>query len=218
MATTGNPPAIFDPTPNPPHPYFADLYTFNWKQLSFELPAIGAISIALCLVVGVLVGHPSAGLIAGGGAMTVAFGVNQRIADSRIAPMIFAAFAMFLSTLVGMTVGHNGYSLLLASAIWSFIYGLLTARAAGVAWVGQQAAVTLFVTSAFPAGPEPPSPAPSSFSPAPRSRPSSPPLSSASSPSLNLASWNSITSPSAAHSTTPRTCSSTLNLNPAAVY
>ena len=60
---------------------------------------------------------------------------------------------MFVSTLVGMTVGHHGYLLLLASAVWSFVYGLLSARAAGLAWVGQQAAVTLFVTSAFPAGP-----------------------------------------------------------------
>nr|WP_246302144.1 FUSC family protein [Granulicella arctica] len=50
-----------------------------------------------------------------------------------------------------MTVGHQGFTLLIAAAIWSFLYGLLTARAAGISWVGQQAAVTLLVTSAFPA-------------------------------------------------------------------
>ena len=153
MAATETPSSVLNTSAGLPHPFFADLYTFDWEKLSFKVPAIGAVPIALCLVTGVLVGHPSAGLIAGGGAMTVALGVHQRIADSRVAPMIFATLAMFLSTLVGMTVGHHGYSLLLASAIWSFVYGLLTARAAGVAWVGQQAAVTLFVTSAFPAGP-----------------------------------------------------------------
>jgi hypothetical protein len=32
------------------------------------------------------------------------------------------------------------------------IYGVLTIRNAGLAWVGQQAAITLFVASAFPMG------------------------------------------------------------------
>jgi hypothetical protein len=140
-------------TTAPAHPYFADLYTFDWHGVSVGVAAIGSIAVAICLVAGVLLGHPSAGLIAGGGAMTVGFGVNQRIADSRLWPMIAATFAMFLSTLVGMVVGHHGFSILAAAALWSFAYGLLTARAAGLAWVGQQAAVTLLVSSAFPAGP-----------------------------------------------------------------
>jgi len=133
------------------HGYFADLYTFDWANLSLHIPLICSVAIALCLLVGAAIGHPSAGLIAGGGAMTVGFGINQRIADSRLWPMIAATLAMFVSTIAGMMVGHRGLTLLLAAAIWSFAYGLLTARAAGISWVGQQAAVTLLVTSAFPA-------------------------------------------------------------------
>jgi hypothetical protein len=133
------------------HGYFADLYTFDWSNLNFRVPVICSLAIALCLVGGVLIGHPAAGLIAGGGAMTVGFGINQRIADSRLWPMIAATVVMFISTMVGMIAGHQGLTLLLASALWSFAYGLLTARAAGVSWVGQQAAVTLLVTTAFPA-------------------------------------------------------------------
>jgi hypothetical protein len=132
--------------------YLADIYTFDWKELSFRTPLIGVISIGLCLFIGVMVGHPSAGLIAGGGAFTIGFGINQRIADSRLWPMIAATGAMFVSTLIGMLVGHRGFTLVLAAAIWGFAYGILTARAAGVSWVGQQAAITLFVASAFPAG------------------------------------------------------------------
>jgi hypothetical protein len=147
MPTTSNP-----PTPAR-HGYLADIYTFDWKQLSFHTPAIGIIAIALCLFAGVILGHPSAGLIAGGGAFTIGFGVNQRIADSRLWPMIAATFAMFFSTLVGMLAGHRGITLILAAAVWGFTYGILTARASGISWVGQQAAITLFVASAFPAGP-----------------------------------------------------------------
>ena len=144
-------------TSNPPAPaargYLADIYTFDWKQFSFRVPAIGTIAVGLCLFSGVILGHPSAGLIAGGGAFTVGFGVNQRIADSRLWPMIAATGAMFVSTLIGMLAGHRGITLVLAATVWGFTYGILTARAAGISWVGQQSAITLFVASAFPAGP-----------------------------------------------------------------
>ncbi|GGG76864.1 FUSC family protein [Edaphobacter dinghuensis] len=142
-------------TANPPAPvrrgYLADIYTFDWKAFSFRTPLIGVLAIAVCLFVGILCGHPSAGLIAGGGAFTIGFGVNQRIADSRLWPMIAATAAVFLSTMIGMLVGHRGFTLVLAAALWGFIYGILTARAAGISWVGQQSAITLFVASAFPA-------------------------------------------------------------------
>ena len=136
----------------PTHPgYFADLYTFHWREISLQTSLIAIIAVAVSLVGGVLIGHPAAGLITGGGAMTVGFGLNQRISDSRLWPMIWATLAMAASTFIGMLAGHEGYALIFLSAAWAFGYGILTARAAGIAWVGQQAAVTLLVTSAFPA-------------------------------------------------------------------
>ncbi len=148
-ASASNPPAVSAATAH--RGYFADLYTFDWSKLSLRVPSVCSLAILICLAVGVLVGHPAAGLIAGGGAMTIGFGVNQRIADSRLWPMIGATLAMFLSTVVGMVAGHRGFTLLLVAALWSFAYGLLTGRAAGLGWVGQQAAVVLLVTTAFPA-------------------------------------------------------------------
>ena len=133
------------------HGFFADLYTFNWSALTTRTSLICSVAVAWCLIGGVLLGHPSAGLIAGGGAFTIGFGINQRIADSRLWPMIAATLAMFVSTVVGMMAGHRGVTLLFAAALWSFAYGLLTGRAAGLGWVGQQASVVLIVTSAFPA-------------------------------------------------------------------
>lgn len=134
------------------HGYLADIYTFVWNQLSFRTSLIGAVAVGLCLFAGIFAGHPSAGLIAGGGAFTIGFGVNQRIADSRVWPMVAATGAMFLSTLIGMIIGHHGFLLVVAATVWGFVYAILTARAAGISWVGQQAAITLFVSTAFPAG------------------------------------------------------------------
>ncbi|GGA64417.1 hypothetical protein GCM10011507_15040 [Edaphobacter acidisoli] len=131
--------------------YLADIYTFDWNQFRFSTSLIGMVAVGCCLFIGALVGHPSAGLIAGGGAFTIGFGINQRIADSRLWPMLAATGAMFLSTLIGMLIGHHGVLLVLTASLWGFVYAILTARAAGVSWVGQQAAITLFVSSAFPA-------------------------------------------------------------------
>jgi hypothetical protein len=137
----------------PPH-FLADLYTFDWKVMEFRLPAVGAAAVALCLVIGIGFGHPGGALIAAGGAFTIGFGANQRISDSRIWPMVLATFSLGVATLTGTLVGHRGYALVFASAGAAAIYGVLTIRNAGLAWVGQQAAVALFVASAFPSGPK----------------------------------------------------------------
>ena len=137
----------------PAHHFFADLYASDWSQASFRLPLVSAAAVALCLFVGVGVGHPGGGLLAGGGALTIGFGANQRIGDSRVVPMLLAMVAMGVATLAGTVVGHRGFALLVASGIAAGVYGVLTIRNAGLAWVGQQASIALFVASAFPSGP-----------------------------------------------------------------
>jgi len=140
--------------PEPTH-FLADLYTFHWTELNLRLPLLSASAVALCLFVGIAAGHPSGGLIAGGGAFTVGFGANQRIADSRLIPMLAAIFACASATLAGTIVGHHGYELVLAACGSAFIYGVLTAQNTGLSWVGQQASVALLVASAFPSSPRP---------------------------------------------------------------
>ena len=141
-------------TVTPPH-HLADLYTFTWSAFSARMPLVSASAVALCLFVGLALGHPGGALVAGGGALTIGFGANQRIADSRVRPMILAIFSMSSATLVGTLVGHRGYAMVLAAAGSAAIYGVLTIRDAGLSWVGQQASVALFVASAFPSSPRP---------------------------------------------------------------
>jgi hypothetical protein len=135
----------------PPH-FLADVYTFDWSAFKLRVPLISASAVALCLFGGVALGHPGGALLAGGGALTVGFGINQCVADSRILPMLLAVLAISTATLAGTLAGHSGYSLVIAAAISAAIYGVLTVRHAGLAWVGQQASIALFVASAFPYG------------------------------------------------------------------
>lgn len=154
MSTSSSIVVALDINSSPAH-FFADLYVFKWSALNYCLPAVSASAVALCLFAGVAAGHPGGALIAGGGALTIGFGANQRISDSRLLPMLLAILAMATATLAGTLAGHAGTALLIASGVSAAIYGLLTVRHAGLAWVGQQAAISLFVASAFPSGPRP---------------------------------------------------------------
>src|SRR3954454_16478040 len=90
----------------PRRQYLADLYSFKWSGLKFQLPLVSASAVAACLFLGIFVGHPGGGLIAGGGAVTIRFGAHQRIADSRLIPMIGAVFGCSTATLAGTIAGH----------------------------------------------------------------------------------------------------------------
>jgi Fusaric acid resistance protein-like len=149
------PPGAQPSTPSTPPHLLGDLYLFQWRALNYRLPLVSTAAVALCLIVGILAGHPGGALVAAGGALTIGFGANQRISDSRLLPMLFAIFGMATAALVGTLAGHEGFALIAASAGSAAIYGVLTIRHAGLAWVGQQASVALFVASAFPTGPKP---------------------------------------------------------------
>jgi uncharacterized membrane protein YccC len=131
-------------------PVLHDVLVFDWKKQTFAADLIFVLPIALCLGIGLGTGHPGAGLIAGGGAMTIGFGAKQQIEESRLLPMILASIGIAFSVFLGMIAGHENAILVLMAALWGFGYGMLTQREAGYGWVGQQCVVTLLVGSAFP--------------------------------------------------------------------
>ena len=134
--------------------FLNDSYIFEWQNQSLREDLIFVLPIALCLCVGLAVGHQAAGMIAAGGAMTIGFGAKQDIDDSELLPMIFGTLGISFSTFVGMVVGHENYLLVGMAALWGFGYGMLSTREAGYGWVGQQCVVMLVVGSAFPASAE----------------------------------------------------------------
>ena len=129
---------------------FQDIIVFDWHKQTFRADLVFVFPVALCLAIGLGVGHPGAALIAGGGAMTIGYGAKQEIDESRLLPMILASLGIAFSTFLGMVAGHANAVLIPLAALWGFGYGLLTAREAGYGWVGQQCVVTLLVGSAFP--------------------------------------------------------------------
>jgi hypothetical protein len=134
-------------------PFLTDSYVFDWKAQSFRADLIFILPLALCLSLGIGLGHPGAALIVAGGAFTVGFGTKQHIDDSRFLPMILASLGIGIATFIGMVAGHTNLLLVFLAAGAAFVYGMLSLRQPGVSWVGQQCIVFLLVASAYPFSP-----------------------------------------------------------------
>ena len=123
------------------------------ESSSFGSDLVLVVPIALCLGLGLQLGHPAAGMIAASGAMAVGFGAKHNIDNSPLLPMIFASIGTAAATFIGMIAGHKNFILVAVVAIAAFLYGLSTTRQAGIGWVGQQCIVFLLVASAYPFSP-----------------------------------------------------------------
>ena len=133
--------------------YLGKSFIFDWKSSSFGSDLVLVVPIALCLGLGLQLGHPAAGMIAASGAMAVGFGAKHNIDNSPLLPMIFASIGTAAATFIGMIAGHKNFILVAVVAIAAFLYGLSTTRQAGIGWVGQQCIVFLLVASAYPFSP-----------------------------------------------------------------
>jgi hypothetical protein len=139
--------------PAPATHLLADSFVFDWKAQSFRADSIFILPMAICLGLGIWLGHPAAALIVAGGIFTVGFGAKQHIDESPLLPMILSSLGISVATFVGMTAGHTNFVLVLLAAGSGFVYGMLSLREAGVSWVGQQTIVFLIVASAYPSSP-----------------------------------------------------------------
>jgi Fusaric acid resistance protein-like len=131
-----------------------DSTVFRWRNQTLTADLILVLPVSVCLGSGLLAGHPVAGMIAAGGAVNTGFGQKHRIDNSWLPPMLFVTVGMAFSGFFGVLIGHDNLVLVAMAALWGFGYGLLTTRAEGYSWVGQQCVITFLIASAFPASPE----------------------------------------------------------------
>ena len=130
-----------------------DSTVFAWENQTLRADLILVLPVALCLAIGIAIGHPAVGMIAAGGAVNTGFGQKHSIDDTYLLPMLFVTFGMAFSGFLGVLIGHGNLLLVLTAALLGFGYGMLTSRPEGYGWVGQQCVITFLVASAFPASP-----------------------------------------------------------------
>jgi Fusaric acid resistance protein-like len=139
------------PSPPAPNHFLADSIVFRWQKQTLRADFVLTLPVALCLGIGIAVGHPVAGMIAAGGAVNTGFGQKHCIDGSYLLPMIFVTLGMTFSGIFAVLIGHENLLLVPIATLWGFGYGMLTARPEGYGWVGQQCVITFLVASAFPA-------------------------------------------------------------------
>jgi hypothetical protein len=129
-----------------------DTTAFPWAKRTpwHGLRAIPAVGLAL--VLGRLVGHPSAGAIAAGSAFTVGFAAFHEALASTLLSMALVTLGIASGTLAGsLGAGWTAVVLVLV-LVASINYGLLAELGPTSSWIGQQCAVFVVVASYFPQG------------------------------------------------------------------
>lgn len=132
-----------------PNNFRRDISKVDWNAFEPRPSLLCLPAIAILLCAGILGGHPSAAMIAAGGAQTAGFGSFQKPLLFRAGPMVLASIGMAISTMVG-SMAHNTVVLVALGIVWAFLYGMCNAISSPASWVGQQCCTFLVVSSAFP--------------------------------------------------------------------
>ena len=131
----------------------SQLTTFTWAK-SEPLHALLCLpGIALPLILGVHFGYNGTAVLMAGGAQTVAFGSYQQRLFRKSGAMSISTIGIAVSALVGALCRDSTLALILAMAVWAFVYGMSNSISTAAGWVGQQCCVFLVVSSAAPSTP-----------------------------------------------------------------
>jgi hypothetical protein len=131
----------------------SQLTTFTWDK-SEPLHALLCLpAIALPLILGVHFGYNGTAVLMAGGAQTVAFGSYQQRLFRKSGAMTLSTIGIAISALVGALCRDSTIALMLAMALWAFLYGMSNSISTAAGWVGQQCCVFLVISSAAPSTP-----------------------------------------------------------------
>ncbi len=134
--------------------FWQTVIRYDAAKLTPWLALRNAIGLALPLVAGVAWGQLSAGLVAGTGALNVAFSDSQEPYRQRARRMLAASALVGFAVFAGALCGHNQVIAVVASTVWAFAAGMLVALSPAAADLGAISLVVLVVYSAFPMSPE----------------------------------------------------------------
>ena len=123
-------------------------WVFDPVGAGVRLPAV-----AVCLVVGLLSGHPLGGCLAAGGAFTCGFGAPLSLAGSRPLLLLAASVLISLAAITGSLAAHllHGWPVALLIAAFGALCGWAVVRGPGPAWLSLQAALAAIIATSYPA-------------------------------------------------------------------
>ena len=124
----------------------------KWTEFNARRAVGCTLPILLLLVWGLWAGHPAAGLVAAGGALSVGFGSFQQFTHYRRAPMLLGCAGIALSAFIGSLAGGHPVLYTMCAGLWALLPGFSIRLGAGAWWIAVQWAIALLVGGAYPSG------------------------------------------------------------------
>ena len=130
-----------------------DVIKLQREEFHFVAAACCVPAIVIILVWGLVNGQPYAALAATAGALSVGFGLFQRLSSFATAPMLLALVGMTISATVGTLASASPLSEGIAAAIWAFGVAASAGLGTAVWWIVLQWSIALVIAAAFPTDP-----------------------------------------------------------------
>ncbi len=140
--------------PNAWASFWQTVIRYDAAKVTPWLALRNAIGVALPLVAGVAADQLSAGLVAGTGALNVAFSDSQEPYRQRARRMLAASVLVGFAVFAGALCGRSPVIAVATAAVWAFAAGMLVALSSAAADLGTVSLVVLVVYGAFPMSPE----------------------------------------------------------------
>jgi uncharacterized membrane protein YccC len=128
----------------------AALTRFESSKIVTEIAVRNAIGFVAAITIATIVRSPSAGVIAGTGALNVSYSDSPEPYSLRFRRMLVSALLCGVAVTVGSLSGHSNVSAVLAATLWAFASGMLVALGSTAGDLGVITLVTVVVYAARP--------------------------------------------------------------------
>jgi len=141
------------PKPKPWTAFRAALTRFEASKIVPEIAVRNTIGFTAAIVIATLIRSPSAGVIAGTGALNVSYSDSRDPYRRRAQRMLISAALCGLAVMLGSLSGHSNIAAVITATLWAFASGMLVALGTTAGDLGVITLVTLVVYAARPLPP-----------------------------------------------------------------
>ncbi|MDQ1469710.1 MAG: hypothetical protein QOJ99_1190 [Bryobacterales bacterium] len=133
--------------------FWRTLTRYESAKIVPEIAVRNTIGFITALILGTVIGGPTAGVVAGTGALNAAFSDSRDPYPLRARRMLLAAVLIGIAVTIGSLSGHTYATAVIAATLWAFGAGMLVALGTTAGDLGVITLVTLVVFAARPLPP-----------------------------------------------------------------
>jgi uncharacterized membrane protein YccC len=133
--------------------FWRTLTRYDAAKIVPEIAVRNTIGFVAAIVLGTVIGNPSAGVVAATGALNVAFSDSRDPYSIRVRRMLLSTLLIGIAVTFGSLSGHSNVMAVVAATLWAFAAGMLVALGVTAGDLGVITLVTLVVFAARPLSP-----------------------------------------------------------------